>query len=472
MSTDRARSSERARPTPRRAFVLPFLIVAALLGALGLAGAAVSTLQGPRVTAVDVDPEAAAAASGGRLIVSTSLPLAEVTADQVSITPEVPFAVDTSGRNLGVRFGLPLRDDTEYTITIEGLAAAGGGPATEVTETFRTPRAEVFLLQRGNGGDTVFRTDLTGDDAEAVFTHPHIEDFRATSRHLVMSVLDDDGSAELIVTDLDGGDERSLPLPGDGFVTNLQSADRGEVVGYLYTDEDVSAEGAQESRLYTASLARGAAEVEPTEIAIEGADPRIAEWRFVPDTDSILLLSFDGQLLLTGADGADSTALGTALSISGIARGSSEAVVERADGPAVIDLTDASEEPLGVPDTDLGTVTTITPMPDGGTIRSAAVFGSDGSPTGSTAVVRVGADGATSALTEIGAEDAVVQTCVSPSARYLAVLVAPAAAQNAYDDYRLPLPERLQTRIIEIDDGTQVVSLQGFDISWCQVPPR
>ena len=73
---------------------------------------------------------------------------------------------------------------------------------------------------------------------------------------------------------------------------------------------------------------------------------------------------------------------------------------------------------------------------------------------------------------QIGVEDAVVQTCVSPSARYLAVLVAPAAAQNSYDDYRLPLPERLQTRIVEIDDGTQVVSLQGFDISWCQVPPR
>ena len=151
MSTDRARPAG-SRPPVRRAFLLPFLVVAALLAVLGLAGAAVSTLQGPRVTAVDVDPEAAAAASGGRLIVSTSLPLAEVSADQVTITPEVPFAVDTSGRSLGVRFGLPLRDDTEYTITIEGLTAAGGGPATEVTESFRTPRAEVFLLQRGDTG--------------------------------------------------------------------------------------------------------------------------------------------------------------------------------------------------------------------------------------------------------------------------------------------------------------------------------
>jgi hypothetical protein len=471
MSTDGPRRSARTRRRGR-AFALPFLVVAALLAVVGLAGAAVSTMQGPRVTAVDVDPGAAAAASGGRLIVTTSQPLAEVTEDQVRVSPDVPFAVDTSGRTLGVRFGLPLQDDTEYTVTIEGVTGTGGGPATSVTETFRTPRAEVYLLQRGNGTDTVFRTDLTGEDAEAVFTHPHIEDFRATSRHLVMSVLDDDGAAELIVTDLAGGDERSLPLPGDGFVANLQSADRGEVVGYLYSDREISADGGRESRLFTASLAEGAADEPPTEIAIEGADPRIAEWRFVPDTDSILLLSFDGQLLLTGADGADATNLGSALAISGIARGSSQAVVERAEGAAVIDLTDASEEPLVAPDEEIGAVGTVTPLPDGGTIRSAAVLGADGAPTGSTAIVRVAADGSSTPLADIGGGDAVVQTCVAPSARYLAVLVAPDAVSNPYDTYQLPLPDQLETRIIELADGAPVVSLQGFDISWCQVPPR
>lgn len=471
MSTDGSRRSARARRR-RRAFALPFLVVASLLAVLGLAGAAVSTMQGPRVTAVDVDPRAAAEASGGRLIVTASQPLADVTDDQVTVTPDVPFAVDTSGRTLGVRFGLPLQDDTEYTVTIDGVTGTGGGPATRVTETFRTPRAEVFLLQRGDGTDTVFRTDLTGEDAVAVFTHPHIEDFRATSGHLVMSVLDEDDSAELIVTDLDGGDERSLPLPGDGFVSNLQSADRGEVVGYLYSDREISAADGRESRLFTASLAAGAAEEPPTEITIGGADPRIAEWRFVPDTDSILLISFDGQLLLTGADGADATNLGSALAISGIARGSSEAVVERTEGTTVIDLTDASEEPLVAPAEEVGAVGTVTPLPDGGTIRSAAVFGPDGAPTGSTAIVRVAPDGTTTDLTQIDGGDAVVQTCVAPSARYLAVLVAPDAVSNPYDTYQLPLPDRLETRIIEIADGSQVVSLQGFDISWCQVPPR
>ena len=74
-------------------------------------------------------------------------------------------------------------------------------------------------------------------------------------------------------------------------------------------------------------------------------------------------------------------------------------------------------------------------------------------------------------LFEAPATDAVLQTCVSPSARYLAVLVAPDAVSNPYDTYQLPLPERLETRIIELDDGAEVVALAGSSISWCQVPP-
>ena len=67
--------------------------------------------------------------------------------------------------------------------------------------------------------------------------------------------------------------------------------------------------------------------------------------------------------------------------------------------------------------------------------------------------------------------DAVLQTCISPSARYLAVLVAPDVVDNAYDTYQLPLPERLETQIIELDNGAKVGTLTGSSISWCQVPP-
>lgn len=473
MSTEARTRRAQSQRRRGRAFASTFAIVVALLALIGAGAAAASVLQGPRVTDVSVDASAAAEASGSRLIVTTTQTLAEIDPSQVTITPETPFAVDTSGRSVGVRFTLPLWDDTEYTVTIDDVTSLGGGPTSTITETFRTPPAEVYLLQRDttSGDDLIYRTDLTGQNAVAVFRHPHIEDFRATTEHLVVSVLTEADEAGLIVTDLDGGDQQDLALPGEGYVSNLQTADRGERIGYTFSDARIDADSGVESRLFTASLSDP--EAEPVAVEVEGADPRVAAWRFVPDTDSILLLSFDGSLLLTGsgADAGGATALGAALAIEGIARGSSEAVVDRVEQLAVIDLTDASEEPLVTPDTELGGSSSVTPLPDGSTIRTAAVLDAEGMPTGRTSIAHVGADGATRMLTEVPDTDAVLQVCVSPSARYLAMLVAPDAVDNAYDTYQVPLPARPETRVLTVADGEPVVALNGSSISWCQTPP-
>ena len=469
MSTDVPTRAGRSRKRRGRVFVGTFAVVVAILAVIGLAGGAASVAQGPRVSSVQVDPEAAAAASGSRLIVTTTQSLAEVDPSQVTVTPATPFTVDTSGRSVGVRFTLPLFDDTEYTVTFADVDGLGGGPSATFTQSFRTPEAHVFLLQRTSSGDTIYRTDLAGGDAVPVFRNEHIEDFRATSSHLVVSVLADDVS-QLFVTDLDGGHERTLPLPGEGYVSNLQSADRGELIGYTFSDADLGAGGGLESALFTASLKESESGAEPTPVAVTGADIRVAEWRFVPDTDSILLLSFDGSLLLTGSTGQDATALGSAIEIEGIARGSSEAVVARFEGMKVIDLSDASESDLIAADVDLGLRGAITPVPGGGTVRVGAPTDASGIPVGTT-VASVAPEGTTDVLLDLPSTDVALHTCVSPSGRYAAITVAPDAVANPYDRYRLPLPQRLESHIVEIATGREVVVLSGFDVSWCQVPP-
>ncbi|MET0296700.1 MAG: hypothetical protein ABW024_04815 [Microbacterium sp.] len=469
MSTEPTRRS-RSRARRGRAYLAAFGIVVAALAVVGVSAAALGVAQGPRVTGVQVDPDAAVAASGSRLIVTTSQSLLEVDDAQVAVEPAAPFAVDTSGRSVGIRFGLPLADDTEYTVTIERVQGIGGGPESTIVETFRTPPIDVQLLQRGGeDGDTIFRTDLTGDEAQPIFSHPQIEDFRATGSHLVVSVREDDRPA-LIVTDLDGGDERELDLPAEaGYITALQAADRGETVGYVFSEEGLDADGGIESGLFTASLDTDAADTAPTAIEVAGADARIAEWRFVPDTDSILLLGFDGTLLLTGSEGGDATSLGTAIAIDGVA--GTDAIVERIDGMTVVDLTDGGEEPLVAPDAELGLVDGALPVPGGGTLRSSIRLDESGTRSLGAEVTFVAEDGAGRGVADIDPADALVQTCVSPSGRYAAVLVAPDAVSNAYDGHHLPLPERLETRVVEIADGSAVVSLSGFDISWCRVPP-
>lgn len=488
MSTDRsaaggrgdggASGTRRARSRRRRgrAFLGAFAIVVGALVVAGLVGAGVGTVQGPRATAVQVDPQAAVAASGSRLIVTTSQSLQKVDASNVSVSPATPFTVDTSGRTVGVRFTLPLHDDTDYTVTIDGVTGLGGGPSATITQTFHTPPIDVYLLRRGDGKDTIFRTDLAGANAVAVFTHPHIEDFRATAEHLVVSVRTPQDRAALIVMDPDGQNARDLKLPGNGYVTNLQSADKGELIGYTYSDASLTAGSGRESALYTASLKADAADAEPAQIAVAGSDPRVSEWRFVPDTDSILLLTFDSRLSLTSSSGKNPVSLGSAVNIDGIARGSSHAIVMRVDGPAEIDLSDGSEKPLVSPGTDLGKVGDVTPLPgEAGTVRTIAQLKDATTLTGTTVAV-VAADGTTTAVLQVPPTDSVLETCVSPSGRYAAVLTAPDAVSNPYDTYQLPLPGTLQTRIIDLtaadDTAADVSTLTGFDISWCQVPPR
>lgn len=483
--------TRRARPRgPRaaRSFAATFGIVAAVLAGVALVGAAATNLQGPRVTDTHVDPDAAVSASGSRIIFTTTQSLDEVTPEQVTVTPAVDFTVDTSGRSVGLRFALPLWDDTDYTVRIDDVTGLGGGPASTIEHSFTTPPLDVYILQRGSDGDTVFRTDLAGDAAVAVFTHPHIEDFRATASHLVMATVDDDGHSALIVTGLDGADERPLPLPGDGVVGDLQSADRGDLIGYTFTDADIGADSGRESALFTASLADAAADAEPRAIERPGGDSRVGDWRFVPDTDAILMLTFDDALTLVtapapgAADGAvsdpvapsDPVALGSAVSIDSIARGSSVAVVERVTGPVAIDLATAEEEPLVATAPEHGQAWSTLALADGSTLRAMSVLDADGITVERTAVALVAAEGGDEVRTvfDVAESDALLQLCLSPSNRYAALLVAPSIVDNPYDGYVLPLPERVQTHVVDLSTGEEVVALRGFDISWCQTGPR
>ncbi len=484
MSTDgrRAREGERRRSSARhrrgRAFTASFVIVLGVLAAIGLGGAALTTVQGPRVTSTEFDPAAAVTASGSRLLFTTTQSLAEVDPSQVTVSPAADFTVDTSGRTVGLRFSLPLWDDTTYTVRIAGVAGLGGGPPATIEDSFTTPALQVYLLERSDADDTIFRSDLAGDAAVPVFRHDHIEDFRATASHLVVSTVDADGQSHLIVTDLDGSGQRELPLPGTGSVTDLQSADRGNLIGYTFTDADIGADGGRESALFTASLSASQAQTPPTPIERTGGDSRVDDWRFVPGTDTILMLTFDGALTLVSAPDAsgrtaDPVALGNAVAIDSIARGSTVAIVERADGPLAIDLATAEEKEVAPTDPGLGQASSVLALADGSTLRLLTRLDADGVTVEQTSVAVVDAAGTgVRTVFTVPPDDALLQACISPSGRYAALLVAPNVVDNPYDGYLLPLPQRLQTHVVSLADGKEVVALRGFDISWCQGAPR
>jgi len=455
-----------------RRFALALAGVLAALGVLAGAGAAVSLTQGPRVSTVQVDPAAAISVSGARVILTANQALGEIRPEQITVTPEAPFTIDAAGRSVGVRFTLPLDDDTEYTVSVAGARAVGGGPVSELRTTFRTPPAEVLLLRRDAGGDDeIVRTDLAGRDEQVVFAAPVIDDFRTTPSRLVV-VTSDAGVSTLQTMDRDGTDATEIALPGEGMVQQLQVSQRGDLVGYTFTDP--SGEGLL-SALFLSDLRDPAADPVPVELG--GQPASVDPWRFVPDSTALLMVDFEGQLIqVDPQSGAEPVMLGGAVTIDAIARGSYTALIERADaGTVQLDLTTGEQSPLPQADADLGRVAAILPLPAGGagrggTIRVYQQTDADGLPL-PPVVAHVADDGSVRQLLEPGPEDALLQTCVSPSGRYVAALVAPDIVANPYDDAPTAMPQRLETRIIDVATGEQLSALTGFAIDWCSVGP-
>ncbi|NIG65494.1 hypothetical protein GLO27_12555 [Microbacterium sp. Be9] len=467
----RAAAERRVPPPPgsRRRFVLT---VAAVLGVLVVVGTGLgiaSLLQGPRISDVQVDAAQAIESSGSRVILTANQALADIDPAQVTVEPEVPFTVDASGRGVGVRFTVPLDDSTEYTVRVADVVGAGGGPKTTLTTSFTTPPSNIFLLRRDVAGkDKIFLTDLSGEKAVPVFEHDKINDFRATSTQLVVSVEEDDGS-RLLVMDRDGKNQRELTLPGEGYVGAIQVSERGGLVGYSYSDKELSDTEGRASVLVTQSLS---GDDDPQIIEVAGAEASVFVWQFVPDSAAVLFIDFDGALsLVDRSTDTGVQSLGLAATIQGISRGTYTAIVERLDGAVVeLNLADGSEQPLAASDPDYGTASSITPYP-GGTLRHVIARDDEGLPIGQV-VVRVNDDGAATPLVEVGSTDSILQACASPSGQYAAVVVAPDLANNAYDGMLLPLPENVETHLIDMASGKEIVALTGFDASWCQTAPR
>lgn len=462
-------AGEPASPAPRdRRFTFTLLSVLGVLALVAGVLAVVSLVQGPRLSQVQVDPAQAIEASGSRLILTANQSLDAIDPEQVSVEPAVPFTVDASGRSVGIRFTVPLHDDTTYRVSVAGVTAAGGGTAADLETSFRTPASSLMLLQRSaDGADKIFLSDLTGEKAAPVFEHPRISDYRTTADVLVVAVEEDDGS-RLLVMNRDGSDRRELPLPGEGYVSSVQVSDRAGLVGYSYSDRDLTETTGRASVLVTQSL--GGTD-EPRIVQMGDREVNVAEWRFVPDSSALLFIDFDGSLTVEDPTGdAGAQPMGTAASILGVNRGTYTALIERADGGfVVLDLTDGSEQPLPASDPDYGDAVGIEAFP-GGTLRHVVQRDELGMPTGQ-AVVRVDEQGAATMIAEVSGEDSILQTCVSPSGQYAAVTIAPDLASNEYDDLLLPLPVTLHTSLTDLVGDRRLPTLSGFDISWCRTAP-
>ncbi|GGO65326.1 hypothetical protein GCM10010910_22220 [Microbacterium nanhaiense] len=467
MSTDSRRGQRIARGRGR--FARGLAITLGALAVVGGAAAASSLAQGPRATQIQQDPEAAVAQSGSRVIFTANESLAEIDEADVTVEPATDFTLDAAGRTVGVRFPTALDADTTYTVTIDGVRGLGGGPASTLTTSFTTPKARVLMLERDAAGDDRIVSRTVGADTDdTVFSAAQIDDFRATSAYLIATTVDG-GVMHVTVIDRASGATHEIPLPGPGTVTGLQVSERGQLYGFTFTDANLSAAGGRENVLFTGSLASADA---PVPVVVGGSEPSIDRWRFVPETSSLLLNSFDGDLTLVDRQNPDGevSSFGTALGIEGVARSTYTALIDRfEEGFVELDLATGEQRVLSEVQFDRDALLGhIQPLPSGDTLRSYAML-EDGIPTTSRIVI-ASPEGDAREIAATRDTDVLQQVCASPSAQYIALIVSDATGP-AYDGGVQSLPERIETRIYDGDTGDEVATWPGFDISWCEVGP-
>ncbi|MFE6734674.1 hypothetical protein [Microbacterium sp. NPDC057650] len=449
----------------RRLYIVLAAVVAVLLIAGGVFAFVFS--QSLRVLGVDFDPSRAIQSPGATLTFDTNHDLGEIDASQVSVEPAVPFTVKTDGSSLGVRFTDALDDKTKFTVTVKDAATKGGSPTGDLTTTFTTPESQIFILQRNaKKDDKIFTSDLSGENGVPVFASPKIVDFRATPDNLVV-VVEEKGGSRLIVMDRKGDKQRDLKIPGDGYITSLQVSDRGGLVGYTYSDADLTETSGRASVLVTQPLDGSSG---PSIVQVDGKDVGVSDWEFVPDSSKALFVDFSNALTLEDRAG-DSPSQDFGLVAELLGTTHDAAIIERTEGAFVeLSLKDGAEQPLPATDPDYGTPSEIVPFP-GGTLQHVVQSDDAGVATGQ-AVIRVDPDGKAKPIFEVGEDASIMQMCASPSGQYAAVTVAPDIANNLYDEMLLPLPKTLHTTLLDLRSGKQLVTLSGFDVSWCKSAPQ
>nr|BFF09817.1 hypothetical protein GCM10025699_11200 [Microbacterium flavescens] len=451
-----------------RSFLAVFLASVSALVLVAVLGAGASVAQGPRVTAVLADPIAAAGTSGSRVIFTANQPLATVSAGQVTVVPSVPFAVDTSGRSVGVRFSEPLADGARYTITVDRVSGLSGVSTSRFETVVDTPAVEVHVLERSDSDDDrIYRSDFDDDDRVTVFEHPRIEDFRQSPRGLVVSTINDQGDSDLMIVPVDGREAVEVKLPGVGRLSRLQLSDSGDRIAYTWTDPAIEGLPARDSVVYLSSTATP--EAPPSRLDLGAADPRIDDFRFVQGTRSLLLVTRGKELLVADpVTGGEPTRLGQATLIDEVARDEPVAYVRTEEGPARVDLRTGDRTEPAADHPEYGRPFAAEKVVGHGILSTYLSIDDEGDLS-RQALVLADDSGAERLLADVPVSDAVIQVCAAPSGRFVAVTIAPDITTNAVDDAVLAMPGDMVTRIIPLEGGASR-ELPGFAISWCRGP--
>ncbi|MGD8194897.1 hypothetical protein ACEXQB_010450 [Herbiconiux sp. P18] len=457
--------------------------VIATLAVLALAAAGLGTaavLRGPKLDAGSVNLAATITRPEQRLVLHADQALEPVDTAQVSVTPEAPFTVESSGADVTVTFGGILDYATDYEVRVGGVQGSSTGLSGSLDYRFTTPDVDVYsLLRRGGAAagsdkptDQILRSGLStaaGSSSEVVFEAPRIQQYAVAGDAFAVVLLDDQGASTLAVSQA-GATPATVFTPPGGRIQNLHASTTAGLFGYTVNGGTDSTGRTYQNTLFTFDPLDASGKAKEV-TGFDGAPLRVVDWQFVPGSSALVAQSTDQQLYLIDPLGsAGPTPLGRHVEMRDFLAGGLKLVVADPAGTSTIDLGTGVVEPLTqpVPEVDPALYpSAVATLANGATVRQYdEVDYSSGSAAQSSVILYADGSATRKLYRPAAAGSRIRGFCVSPNGQYLAVETIGASAVG--DGYALPGYSDMTTYFVRVVDGAVTRGVPGFQPDWCE----
>ncbi|MFP7760701.1 hypothetical protein [Marisediminicola sp. LYQ134] len=446
--------------------VAGLLVVCAILVGLTL-------LQGPKLSEVQFDADAAVSTSDTQLRMFANQAVSEVDEQQVTITPAAEFTVVTSNDIVVVQFTDRLRFGTDYTVTVAGVTSLYQDRPSVFRHSFATAPAEIHFLDRADpsvdpeGLDRIIRASPTGSDREVVWEGRQIHDFAMFDDILAVATIAEGGSSALTLVSLVDGSTERIVLPGTGIVGELVSAGVG-YLGFTFTSAIDDADQEFQQTLFTIDL-----EGSHLPAAVPGLDGdpiEVLSWFALPTAGEAVVQAIDESVFLIDFSGdVPATPIGSFVDLTSASLNGDVLVVGDVFGPIALTLEDRSEQRLESTPVDgaipfVGDVQLLDS--DLTRVQQIAVPDAESTSFATSLVVDTGSESRTLYESPDGA-GSVEEFTVSPNGQYVAVTTVADVASSTTDGYEIaPRPTTVSTVFVDVATGAALGSVDGFDVRW------
>ncbi len=462
--SDVTRDSARKLRRFRRSFITVVAIFT-LVSSAALAGYA---LQGPRLREATVDVVRAVNQPQTLLRMEADRPLEQEADYRVQIVPDIPHQVRVDGVSLAIVFDRALRYGTTYQVTVSGVREEGGFAESTWRHEFVTPVANLWYLDRGQGGDMdkILRVSTGQEPPQILYEAPGIALFAPIGSAVVVVTEDARGVTGMQLVEPVTRRAETILLPRDADIVDLFAPASGTRV--FFTLRSRGNDTTYDRTLFSFDTAGSRT---PTVVSdLSGKPIRATKAFAIPGDDRLIVWVDDVSVeQVNMTTGLVLPIMSEAQELWGVSTDGQSIVAVDLGGTVAINIDDLSEQRLPV-----GTIggrqafegdTYLTAS--GFSVAKLAVSNQAGTEFTSLLAI-VDPDGFVSVLYRTpGDEGSIGRFQVSPNDQYVAVEVVPNLATQASDGRQVaPRDVAITTVVIDIDRGLVVRSVEGFWPVW------